>query len=29
VYAKGELGQLADPAQAALWREKLRLAKTP
>lgn len=29
VYDKGELGQAADPAQAALWREKLRLAKTP
>ncbi|MDZ5636467.1 tetratricopeptide repeat protein [Janthinobacterium sp. GMG1] len=29
VYDKGELEQAADPAQAALWREKLRLAKTP
>ena len=28
VYDKGELEQAADPAQAALWREKLRLAKT-
>jgi TPR repeat protein len=29
VYDKGELGQAADPAQAALWREKLKPAKTP
>ncbi|MGK5059599.1 tetratricopeptide repeat protein [Janthinobacterium sp. LB2P49] len=29
VYDEGELEQAADPAQAALWREKLRLAKTP
>ena len=29
VYDKGELGQAADPAKAALWREKRKLAKTP
>ena len=29
VYDQGELEQAADPAQAALWREKRMLAKTP
>lgn len=29
VYERGELGQAADPAQAALWREKLRVAPAP
>jgi TPR repeat protein len=29
VYDKGELGQAADPAKAALWREKRKAAKTP
>ena len=29
VYDQGELGQVADPAKAALWREKLKPARTP
>ncbi len=29
VYDKAELEQAADPAQPALWHEKLRLTKTP
>ena len=29
VYDRGELGQAADPAQATMWREQRKLAKTP